>query len=373
MAKEKLPECAVILAGGRGTRFWPRSRRRAPKQLINIIGTGSMLQQTVARLAPVLRLAQLWAVTNDDLVADVRKQMHGVPRKQILSEPVGRNTAAAIALAAIHLRHIHGDALMAVLPADHFISQPAKYRRLVRAALDVAATAGQIAVLGIHPTRPETGYGYIECVKRGATGKGGYPVRRFTEKPALEVAKKYIATRRYFWNAGMFFWRVTTFLERLRWYLPQTHTALEELAATIGTPRYARTLRKIYPRLKNISVDYAILEPATKQTGEHGVHVIAAKCGWSDIGSWETVYELMSHGKSRGEKSGVNVAPGAHFALDASGNFLWSPRKFIAAVGICNLAVVDTEDALLICPRERAQDAGKVVKWLEAHKRDDLL
>jgi mannose-1-phosphate guanylyltransferase len=373
MPSKNLPECGVILAGGRGKRFWPRSRRRAPKQLINIIGSGTMLQQTVARLAPVLRQAQLWVVTNDDLAADVRKQTPGVPRAHILSEPVGRNTAAAIGLGAIHLRHLHGDAVMAVLPADHYIREPAKYRRLIRAALDVAASAGQIAVLGIQPTRPETGYGYIECVKRrGGRAVGALPVRRFTEKPSLRAAKGYVASHRHFWNAGMFFWRVSTFMEKLRWYLPQTHSALEEIAAAIGTPRYERTLRAIYPRLQDISVDYAILEPATEQTPEHGVSVIPAKCGWSDIGSWETVYELLSRGSGRG-KFRENVAPGPHFALDARGNFLWSAGKFIAAIGVRDLAVVETPDALLICPRERAQDVGKVVEWLEAKKREDLL
>jgi mannose-1-phosphate guanylyltransferase len=377
-AKEKLHAYAVILAGGRGTRFWPRSRTRTPKQLLNIVGTETMLQQTAARLSPLFRPTNLWIVTNQDQAAEVRKQLPRVAKSRVLAEPIGRNTAAAIGLAAIHLRHQHGDALMAVLPADHYIAQSTRYRALVQSSLHVATEPGQMAVLGIPPTRPETGFGYIE---RGKTTQrsGKFPVhdvRRFTEKPSLAVAKKYVASGRYFWNAGMFFWRVSTFLENLRRYVPKTHAALEELSATIGTPRYASALRKIYPRLENISVDYAILEPATRNAKHSVVHVLPAEIGWSDIGSWEAVYELIASANQnnrRSKKTSANISAGPHFALDAKNNFLWSPNKFVAAIGVNNLVVVETPDALLICPRDRAQDVGKIVKYLESKKLNSLL
>ena len=377
-AKEKLHAYAVILAGGRGTRFWPRSRTRTPKQLLNIIGTDTMLQQTAARLSPTFRPANLWIVTNEDQAAEVRKQLPRVAKSHVLAEPIGRNTAAAIGLAAIHLRHERGDALMAVLPADHFIAQSAKYRALVQAALRIATEPGQMAVLGILPTRPETGFGYIE---RGKTTQrsGKFPVHdvcQFTEKPSLSVAKKYVSSGRYFWNAGMFFWRVSTFMENLRRYVPKTHADLEELAQTIGSPRYASALRKIYPRLENISVDYAILEPATRNAKHPVVHVLPAEIGWSDIGSWEAVYELIAASKENNyhrEKSSRNISAGLHFAIDAANNFLWSPKKFVAAIGVNNLVVVETPDALLICPRDRAQDVGKIVKHLESQKLNSLL
>jgi mannose-1-phosphate guanylyltransferase len=376
--KEKLPACALILAGGRGTRFWPRSRTRTPKQLLNIIGTDTMLRQTAARLSPLFAPTNLWIVTNEDQAAEVCKQLPRVAKSHVLAEPIGRNTAAAIGLAAIHLRHEHGDALMAVLPADHYIAQSAKYRALLQAALRIAAEPGQMAVLGIPPTRPETGFGYIERGK--TTQRSGKfsecDVRQFTEKPSLAVAKKYVASGRYFWNAGMFFWRVSTFMENLRRYVPKTHAALEELAQTIGTPRYTNALRKIYPRLENISVDYAILEPATRNAKHPVVHVLPAEIGWSDIGSWEAVYELIAastkNNRHTKEISG-NISAGTHFALDANNNFLWSPKKFVAAIGVHNLVVVETPDALLICPRNRAQDVGKIVKYLEAHKLNSLL
>jgi mannose-1-phosphate guanylyltransferase len=365
---------AVILAGGRGTRFWPRSRTRAPKQLLNIVGRNTMLEQTASRLAPLFPPSRQWVVTNSEQAAEVRKQMPRVPASHILAEPVGRNTAAAIGLAAAHLLHDgmgkENDALMAVLPADHYIAKPAQYLKIVRAALHVAHSAGSLVVLGIPPSRPETGYGYIERPKGKSLDADGVPVfsvARFTEKPALPLAKKYVSSGRYLWNAGMFFWRVSTFLGNLEKFLPKTHDALMTLAGEIGTPRYARTLARVYPKLENISVDYAILEPATRRDVASSVFVLPAEVGWSDIGSWSAVYELLAR------KAGENVSAGKFVALDAHGNFLWSPTKFVAAIGIRDLVVVETEDALLLCPRDRAQDVGKVVKWLEAENLSSLL
>jgi mannose-1-phosphate guanylyltransferase len=374
MSREELSAHAVILAGGRGTRFWPRSRMRTPKQLLNIVGRDTMLEQTAARLAPLFPASRQWVVTNFEQATAVRRQLPRVAASHILAEPTGRNTAAAIGLAAAHLLHggmgKENDALMAVFPADHYIAQPARYLKIVRAALHVARSAGSLVVLGIPPSRPETGYGYIERARAMALNAGGAPVfcvRQFTEKPALARARKYVSSGRYYWNAGMFFWRVSTFLGHLEKFLPKTHDALMRLAGEIGTPRYARTLVKVYPKLENISVDYAILEPATRRAAAPSVFVLPAEVGWSDIGSWAAVYDLLAR------TDGENVSAGRFAALDAHGNFLWSPNKFIAAVGIRDLVVVETEDALLLCPRDRAQDVGKIVKWLEAEKLSRLL
>jgi mannose-1-phosphate guanylyltransferase len=365
---------AVILAGGRGTRFWPRSRTRTPKQLLNIIGKDTMLEQTVARLAPLFPPSRQWVVTNSEQAAAVRKQVPRVPASHILAEPVGRNTAAAIGLAAAHLLHAglgrENDALMAVLPADHYIAKPARYLQIVRAALHVAHAAGSLVVLGIPPTRPETGYGYVERTRAKALDADGVPVyavRRFTEKPPLARARQYVASGLYYWNAGMFFWRVSTFLGNLEKFLPKTHDALMGLAGEIGTRRYEQTLKRVYPKLENISVDYAILEPVTRRAAAPSVFALAAEVGWSDIGSWAAVYELIAR------KAGENVSAGKFVALDAQGNFLWSPKKFVAAIGVKDLIVVETEDALLLCPRDRAQDVGKIVKQLEAEKAFRLL
>lgn len=365
---KKLMQCAVILAGGRGTRFWPRSRKRTPKQLLDIISAKSMLRETADRLAPLFPANRLWVVTNDEQAAGVRRELPRVPRTHILAEPMGRNTAAAIGLAAIHLAQEHGDALMAVLPADHYIGDAARYRQIVRAAMSLASKPGNLVVLGIPPTRPDTGFGYIE---RGSAirhkGVSAHTVKRFTEKPNLALARKYAASGRYFWNAGMFFWRVSTFFECLRKFLPHTWRALGELQQSIGTPEYPKALATVYARLDSISVDYAVMEPASHGNGRERVFMLPAKVGWSDIGSWAAVYELLA------PRKGENVSEGHSFTLNASGNFLWSREKFIAAIGIQDLIIVETHDALLLCPRDRAQDVGKVVKWLEENRRDDLV
>ena len=368
--RETLPICAVLLAGGRGTRFWPRSRMRTPKQLLNIAGPRTMLRETVERLQSVFELRNFWAVTNLKQAPAVHKELRGVPASHILAEPAGRNTAAAIGLAAIHLAYECGDAIMGVFPADSYVADVSRFRALVSAALKFARTPGAMVVLGIPPTRPETGYGYIEhgSLSSRLADVRAYSVVRFTEKPALPLARRYMASGKYLWNAGMFFWRVSTFLESLERFLPATHAALVDLGKSIGTSRYASTLRRIYPRLENISVDYAVMEPATRSRASGvQVSVIPARVGWSDIGSWAAVYELLAG------KAGANVSAGSSFTLDASGNYFWSPRKFVAAIGVHDLILVETGDALLLCPRDRSQDVGKIVKWLEINHGSKLL
>src|SRR5271163_1650682 len=247
MPAEELSTHAVILAGGRGTRFWPRSRTRTPKQLLNIVGKTTMFEQTVARLRSLVPADHIWTVTNSEQVAALLQQVPSGAKKRVLSEPIGRNTAAAIALAAIHVRHAEKgrDALLAVLPADHYIADATNYRKIVSAALEMARAPQRMVVLGIPPTRPDTGFGYVERMG-DALGSGShvaYAVRRFTEKPALDLAKQYVASGNYQWNAGMFFWRVSTFLESLNNFLPKTYEALEALAESIGKKNYERRLR----------------------------------------------------------------------------------------------------------------------------------
>lgn len=370
MKKEALAAEAVLLAGGRGTRFWPRSRTRTPKQLLNIAGKHTMLRETAERLAAVFPPKHLWVVTNSEQAAGARRELRGVPALQILAEPVGRNTAAAIGLAAFHLAHKHGDALMAVLHSDSFVADAERYRTLLRAALELAKTPGTLVVLGIPPAYPETGYGYIERgtdLHEHPLGETAYAVTRFTEKPAADVAQQYVASGKFFWNAGMFVWRVSTLLKCLESFLPDTYAQLQVLAKSIGSRKYAGALKRIYPKLENISIDHAVMERATRTEGVARVCVLPAQVGWSDIGSWAALYELLAR------KPGENVSAGPSFTLDAVGNFLWAPKKFIAAIGVRDLVVVETADALLICPRDRSQDVGKVVKWLEEQKLKKLL
>jgi mannose-1-phosphate guanylyltransferase len=328
-----------------------------------------MLRETMRRLQPLLKPKNFWAVTNVEQAVGVRREMRGVPASHVLAEPLGRNTAVAIGLAAIHLVHDYGDAVMAVLPSDSYIADVSRYRKLVRAAIHLAQKPEHLVVVGIPPTRPETGYGYIERgeVYARPSGISAFAVRRFTEKPALPLARRYVASQRYFWNAGMFFWRVSTFLNALKQFLPATHDALMQLSRFIGTSQYAARLRSTYGRLQNISVDYAVMEPATRMKSAFKVAVIPANVGWSDIGSWAAVYELLA------QKPGENVSSGPFHALDASGNYFWSPKKFVAAIGVDDLVLVETDDAVLVCSRDRSQDVGKIVKWLEEKRRRELL
>jgi mannose-1-phosphate guanylyltransferase len=373
--REQLSAHALILAGGRGTRFWPRSRARTPKQFLNIVGGATMLEQTVERLLPVFPYPRLWVVTNAEQAPSVRRLAPRLRAAQVLAEPVGRNTAAAIGLAAFHLVRVDPTALMAVLPADHFIADAERYLSVVRAALEVATRGPNLVVLGIPPAHPETGYGYIERAAKAepAGGCEVYRVRRFTEKPQEAAAREFIATGNYYWNAGMFFWRASTYLDCLRRYLPATYRALARLAETIGTRRNGAALARAYPKLENISVDYAVMERATQEPDGGNVFMLPADVGWSDIGAWAAVYELAARNLPQGD---TNVSSAPLCAVDASGNYIWSDikqAKVVALLGVNDLVVVETPDALLVCPRARAQDVGKIVKWLEARKRQDLL
>ena len=363
---------AIILAGGRGTRFWPRSRLRTPKQLLNIVGDANMFVQTVARLLPVFPWPRLWTVTNAEQAGAIRRLPPRLHTAHVIAEPVGRNTAAAIALAAFHLVREDHSALMAVLPADHFIRDARRYRFIVRAALQVAARGPNLVVLGIPPTHPETGYGYIErsdpvLPTLRPSSSPVFRVTRFTEKPDAATARQFLSSGNHYWNAGMFFWRARTYLDFLQRYLPATHDALAGVAKTIGTRRYTSALARAYPKLENISVDYAILERATREPGGGNVFVIPADIGWSDIGSWAAVYHLMA------SAPGANVSGVPLCAIDSAGNYVWSAKKLVALLGVNDLVVVETPDALLICPRSRAQDVSKIVKWLDQRKLKQLL
>jgi mannose-1-phosphate guanylyltransferase len=353
--------CGLILAGGRGTRFWPRSRRSRAKQVLPFLGERSLIQQTVDRLRPLLPPERLWIITSDALRAEIVRQLPEVPKRQILAEPAQRNTAPCIGLAAHILNSLDPDSVMGVFPADHMIGKPARYLRLVRPAFE-AAERGQIAVLGIQPRWPETGYGYIEFPKGVQAGAlTPWPVRKFREKPALAVAKRYVKAGNYYWNAGMFFWKTQVLLEALRRHLPKTATLLAALPP-FGSRRFSQALNGAFPLCDNISIDFAVLEKADNVVG-----LAADDIGWNDVGSWNAVYELLPR-----DRAG-NVARGDYLAEDSSGNYVDSQGKLVALLGVHDLVIVDTPDALLVADRARAQQVGDIVKQLEKRKREDLL
>jgi mannose-1-phosphate guanylyltransferase len=351
----------LILAGGRGTRFWPRSRRSRAKQVLPFLGERSLIQQTVDRLRPLLPPERMWIITSDALRDEIVRQLPEVPKRQILAEPAQRNTAPCIGLAAHILNSMDPDSVMGVFPADHMIGKPARYLRLLRPAFQ-AAERGQIAVLGIQPRWPETGYGYIEFPKGAQAGAlTPWPVRKFREKPALAVAKRYVKAGNYYWNAGMFFWKTQVLLEALRLYLPKTATLLAALPP-FGSRRFSRALGTAFPLCDNISIDFAVLEKANNVVG-----VAADDIGWNDVGSWNAVYELLSQ-----DRAG-NVSRGDYLAEDSSGNYVDAKGKLVALLGVRDLVIVDTPDALLVADRDRAQQVGDIVKQLEKRKREDLL
>ena len=365
----------VILAGGRGTRFWPLSRKKRAKQMLALNSGRSMIQETVTRLKAVAPDKAFWVITNDDLREGIRKQLPKIPKSQIVAEPVGRNTAPAIGLAAALIAREDPDAVIGLFPSDHVIENEPRFTAAVKKAIDIAAAGPNMVVMGIQPTRAETGYGYIEVAARGtrpeAQGKtDAVQVLKFREKPERETAEQYLRAGNYFWNSGMFIWGAQTLMDALREHLPKTAAILDQIAAAWGTRKFDKTFARLYPKCENISVDYAVLEPRSAKGAESNLCCIAADFRWNDLGSWTALYE--HHARDLNEAANVIRANKA-FELDAAGNYVYSPNKFVAAVGVSGLVVVETDDALLITTRERAQDVGKIVKHLDEKKLKKLV
>ena len=341
------------------------SRKRRAKQLLALDGKQTMIQQTVARLLPLAPPKQCWIITNDDLRSAILKQLPKLPKAQVLAEPVGRNTAPAIGLAAFLLLRDHPDAVIGMFPSDHVIGDEKSYRATIERGAEIAAAGENIVVLGIRPNRAETGYGYIEA--GGASVGGALRVRRFTEKPDAEKAAAFVVAGNYFWNSGMFLWSARTLANALREHLPKTAALLEEIASTFGTRKFAATFRGLYPKCENISIDYAVLEPRSAKGEQSGnIFCLPADFGWNDLGSWTALHEHHDAKSNPPEGNLINSA--GVFVLNAHHNYVHAPGKFVAAVGVSNLVVVETSDALLITTLQHAQDVGKVVKHLDEKK-----
>lgn len=326
-----------------------------------MVGNRSLIQATVERLTPIIPPERIWVLTNDDLRDTIVNQLPEVPKSQILAEPMQRNTAPAIGLAAQILHNLDPDAVMGVFPADHVIGKLPPYRAVLKAALRAAA-GGELVVVGVEPCWPETGYGYIEFPRGCAKGESTtLPVRKFHEKPDLAKARKYLKSGNYFWNSGMFFWRTDVLLEQLRLHLPRTATLLASLPQ-VGARSFKSQLNKAFPLCDSISIDYAVLEKA------HNVRGLAARdFGWNDVGSWNAVYELLER-DSLGNSNSLDS-----IAIDSHNNFVDARGKLVALLGVRDLIVVDTPDALLVAHRDQAQKVGEVVKTLEKHNRHELL
>jgi mannose-1-phosphate guanylyltransferase len=370
MPKSKPNFYPVVLAGGRGTRFWPLSRKRRAKQMLALDGKQTMIQQTVGRLLPLAGVNRFYLIANEDLYREITRQLPRFPKKQIIAEPLGRNTAPAIGLAAFILLRKDPEAVIGMFPSDQVISDQPNYLKTLQKGISIAAAGENIVVLGIRPSRPETGYGYIEV--GAATDDGRLRVRRFTEKPDAARAAEFLKAGNFFWNSGMFLWSARTLANALREYLPKTAPILEQIAAAYGTPKFTATFRRLYPKCENISVDYAVLEPRSAK-GEQASNLfcLPADFGWNDLGSWTALHE--HHNAKHQPQHGNLITSQGIFILDSSGNYIHSPNKFVAVVGVQNLVVVETDDALLITTREQAQDVGKIVKYLDEKKLKNLV
>lgn len=354
---------ALIMAGGRGTRFWPRSRTKTPKQLQRIAGRRTMLQETVARIRPIIPEERILVAPGKPLVKEVRRQVPKLPARNLIVEPIGRDTAPCIALAASLLYRRDKDAVMVVLPADHVIQKGGEFRKIVKAASRLAVDQDALITLGIKVIRPETGYGYIEMGKELGTvaGRPYYRVNRFAEKPPLATAKRYMKKGNYYWNSGMFVWRASVIRERVKELLPGTFKKCEKIASAKNRSDFAKRMKTVFPAIDPISIDYGVMEKAENILG------LASDIGWSDVGNWNSLEEVLP-----ADESG-NVVVGSLLGKEAKDLVVHAPGKLVAAIGVTDLVIVDTPDALLVCPKDRVQQIKDVVADLEKAGKKEYL
>ena len=361
---------AVILAGGMGTRFWPVSRKSNPKQFLNITGKGSLLQETLARIKSTVGRSRIFIVTNAQYRKAIERQVSRfrIPKENILLEPKGKNTAPAICWASAKIHKIDPDAVIAVLPSDHLIANRRKFLKVLKEAVSLAQDE-YLVTLGIVPTRPETGYGYLQTTKKKVNGRPIIKVKQFKEKPSLAKAKQFIKRNRephrvhghkpnvvygYFWNSGMFVWKSSVILKEFKKYLPRIYRLVGE---KVGSAH----IKKVWHRLPNISVDYGILEKA-----KNVVVVPAIGIDWSDLGSWQSLMEVLNK-----DKNG-NVFKGDVIAVNTKNTFVWGDQRVIVPIGLNDCLIIDTPDALMICRKDRSQLVKDVVSILQKNNRLEI-
>lgn len=357
----------VIMAGGVGTRFWPRSREKTPKQLLEIVAKGTLIQNTVKRLAHITDVQNIFVVTNKTQKPLATKQLGavGVDEENILIEPIGRNTAACIGLAALHIRKLDPDGIMVVLPSDHLIHDVVEYERVIKLAVEVARESASLLTIGITPTHPETGYGYIQYDDEGKHSpyflRGVFKVKTFAEKPTAQIAEQFLASGDFLWNSGQFIWRVDAILKSLERYLPEMYAELLKIENAIGTAHYPQTLEHVYGLIRGISIDYGVMEKADN------VFIIPGNFGWSDIGSWDEVYRMS------GKDEHGNSITGKVIHKDTTRSYIHAHDRVIATIGVDDLIIVDTPDALLICKKGRSQDVKEIVDHLKRKQMNEYL
>jgi len=344
---------AVIMAGGGGTRFWPLSRQNKPKQLLNISGNDIMINDTILRYENVISMENSIIVTNKSQATLLEEiLLEQVPKNNILQEPVAKNTAACILYAALYLQKKHDDCVMVVLPSDHYITNVESYRTVLEKACKVAEQSDNLVTIGIKPTFPSTGYGYINFNK-SILQNGFYEVNEFVEKPNFEKAKQYIASEDYLWNSGMFLWKTSKIINCFQRYLPRLYKNMMQVYGEIGTEREKEAIAEIYPTLQNISIDYGILERSDD------VVVIPGDFGWNDVGSWDALGGIFS------PDNDGNIVKAKHIGVETKNSIIFGNDRLIATIGIDNLIIAETGDALLVCPKDKAQEVKTIVDMLK--------
>lgn len=357
----------AILAGGSGTRFWPLSREMTPKQLLKVFGAESLIWQTIKRLLPLIPQEQIFVVANNKLAGEIRTSLmtEKEPFKEVgyLVEPLARNTAPAIGMSAAYLQSINPDAVMAVLPSDHLLGNPEQFLTVLKYAQEVAE-AGYLVTLGLKPTRPETGFGYIklgEPLSGFSKALSSYKVDRFVEKPDRETAESYVKSADYFWNSGMFVFKASTVLDEIKWLMPDLHAVLVEFTKLPLDAWGSEETKAIFAKADSISIDYGVMEKSEK------VAVVPVELDWVDVGSLTAIGDFLEKDE-RG-----NAVAGNVIDVESKNSIVYGENRLVATLGLEDMIVIDTHDATLVCPKDRAQDVRKVVDVLKARNAEEYL
>jgi mannose-1-phosphate guanylyltransferase len=346
---------AVILAGGSGTRFWPLSKSKTPKQLLYLTGDNTLIQKAIHRIRNIIKNKNIFIVTSNSHIKKIGDQINEIPPDNIIGEPFGRNTAPCIGLAAIHIKKRNPDGIMVVLPADHSIKKEERFREVILIGSQIAAERDCLVTLGIRPYYPETGYGYIHAGENfdERSKIKAFKVNKFYEKPDMNRAKRYVASGNYFWNCGVFIWKVEIILQMIKDFLPDLYNGLMEIEKVLGMKREKSVIKEVYSSIEGISIDHGIMEKA------ENIVVIPCDIGWNDVGTWRALFDIL-------EKNDFNNAVvGRHIGIDTEGCVIHSPQKLVATIDMKDIIIVASRDAVLVCPKERAQEVKNIVELLK--------